>query len=248
MHVDDVGLRVEMVFPHVFEEHRAGYDLSRVAHQVFEQLELAPLQLDRPTVAHDPERQQVDAQIGDGQHGLDRGVAPAPRQRLEPGQELAKGKGLGQVVVAPGAQPADAVVDLGEGAQNQDRRLVAGLAQRLDDAEPVDAARQHAIEDQGVVPPRGGESERVAAVIGVVDRMPFLGQPLTDESSDAFRCPRPARPSSPPRPAASRVTNHSSWRAGPRASAADRQARRKTRRNRLKTWRGKWPPELTRPD
>src|SRR5581483_2171198 len=181
MHVYDIGLRVEMVLPHVFEQHRAGHHLAGMAHQVFEQFELAPLQLDLPAAARDPMRQEVDAQVGDGQHGLDRRAVAAPRQGLEPGQQLAEGERLGQVVVAAGAQPADAVVDLGERAQDQDRRPVAGVAQRLDDAEPVDAARQHAVEDQHVVLAGGGEIEPVAAVVGMVDRVAFLEQPLAYE-------------------------------------------------------------------
>ena len=44
--VNDVGLRVKVVFPHFFEKHGAGDDLSGVAHQVFEQAEFARLQVD----------------------------------------------------------------------------------------------------------------------------------------------------------------------------------------------------------
>src|SRR6266571_9010011 len=32
MHVDHVGLRVEVVVPHVFQEHRPGYDMAGIAH------------------------------------------------------------------------------------------------------------------------------------------------------------------------------------------------------------------------
>src|SRR5688572_22599578 len=46
MHVDDVGLRIEMIVPHRLEQHGAGDELALVAHQVLEQRELARLQVD----------------------------------------------------------------------------------------------------------------------------------------------------------------------------------------------------------
>src|SRR5690242_6160434 len=53
MHVDHVGLRVEMVVPDILQQHRARDDMARVAHQVFEQPELARLQLDCLAVTGD---------------------------------------------------------------------------------------------------------------------------------------------------------------------------------------------------
>ena len=32
MHVDDIGLGIEMIFPDIFQQHRAGDNLSGVAH------------------------------------------------------------------------------------------------------------------------------------------------------------------------------------------------------------------------
>ena len=78
MHVDDVGLRVEVIVPDVLEQHRAGHDMAGVAHQVFEQLELARQQLDRLVAALDRAGQQVELEVGDPQLGR-RSVA-APRR------------------------------------------------------------------------------------------------------------------------------------------------------------------------
>src|SRR5260370_7820036 len=44
VHVDDVGLRVEMIIPHVLEQHGASDDLTRVLHEILEQTELPRLQ------------------------------------------------------------------------------------------------------------------------------------------------------------------------------------------------------------
>jgi hypothetical protein len=41
--VDYVGLRVEMVVPHVFQQHGAGNHLAGMLHEVFQQPEFARL-------------------------------------------------------------------------------------------------------------------------------------------------------------------------------------------------------------
>src|SRR5579871_4914996 len=50
-HVDDVRLRIEVVVPHVRQDHRLRYDLAGVPHQILEQRELARPQLDRRAAA-----------------------------------------------------------------------------------------------------------------------------------------------------------------------------------------------------
>jgi len=44
--LDDVCLRIEIVIPDMFHNHRFRYNPSRIAHQVFQQGELARLQID----------------------------------------------------------------------------------------------------------------------------------------------------------------------------------------------------------
>ena len=46
MHVDDVGLRIEVIVPDILEQHRAGNDLIGMAHEEFEQPELARQQVE----------------------------------------------------------------------------------------------------------------------------------------------------------------------------------------------------------
>ena len=131
-HVDDVGLRVEVVFPDVRQDHRLRDDLAGVAHQVLEQRELARPQIDRLAAARHAARQQVEHQIVDRQRrrlGRARGAA---HQRLHAGQQLGERERLGQVVVAAGLQAAHAIVDRAARAQNQHRRrrCRAGAARR----------------------------------------------------------------------------------------------------------------------
>src|SRR5687767_14592292 len=47
MNVDDVRLGIEVVLPDILQQHRAGHDLSRMAHQIFQEAEFAGLKLDR---------------------------------------------------------------------------------------------------------------------------------------------------------------------------------------------------------
>src|SRR6266480_2882676 len=35
VNIDDIGLGIEVIVPHVFEQHRAGHYMAGVAHQVF---------------------------------------------------------------------------------------------------------------------------------------------------------------------------------------------------------------------
>src|SRR6266850_5754999 len=63
--VDDVGLRVEIVFPHVRQDHRLRDDASGVAHHVFEQRELTRAKVDRLAVARDAARQQIEDEVLD---------------------------------------------------------------------------------------------------------------------------------------------------------------------------------------
>ena len=122
-HVDDVGLRIEAVIPDVRQDHRLRHHPAGVAHQVFEQRELARRAARcRAPAARDPARQQVERQIADGQ--VRRLGAPVARRisAWTRASSSAKGERLGQVVVAAGLQPLHAVVDGAPRAQNQHRR------------------------------------------------------------------------------------------------------------------------------
>src|SRR5690349_14679471 len=62
---DDVGARIEMQVPDLFEQHRAGDHLTRIAHQIFQQAILARLQLDRLITPPYCTCQQVELEIMD---------------------------------------------------------------------------------------------------------------------------------------------------------------------------------------
>src|SRR6202453_2922 len=70
VHVDHIGLRIEVIVPHMFEEHGARDHLAGVLHQKFEQPEFARLQDDFLGPARDFVRQPVEHQIRDPEHRL----------------------------------------------------------------------------------------------------------------------------------------------------------------------------------
>jgi hypothetical protein len=186
MRVDDVGLGLEVIVPQILEQHGAGHHVAGMAHQIFEQLELLRLQLDLAAAARDPAGHHVDLQIADRKRALRRRDPRAPHQRIEPGSQLAERERLGQIVVPACAQAANAVVDLGQGAQDEDRRALPGLTQHLDDGEPVDLAGQHAVHDDHVVRFARREEHSVAPVGRMIGGVARLLQSLDDELADAL--------------------------------------------------------------
>src|SRR5262245_6934005 len=53
VHIDNVGLRIEVIVPDVLEQHGARDNLTGMLHQVFEQAKFARLQHDRLAAARD---------------------------------------------------------------------------------------------------------------------------------------------------------------------------------------------------
>jgi hypothetical protein len=179
MHVDDVGLRVEMIVPHIFEQHRARHHLAGVSHEEFEQAEFARQELDVLRAASHAARQQVHLEIADLELCGCSAAAAAPQQRLDARQQLSKGEGLGEIVVAAGAQASDPVVDRAQRAQDQHGGADFGAAERRHQRQPVHR-RQHTVDDQRVVA-AGTRHEQAGTPIGrVVDDIAALGEPLGD--------------------------------------------------------------------
>ncbi len=87
---------------------------ARVAHQVAQQLELGRGQLDRVAAAGHLVAVLVQREVADDQHRVvvrrRDGAAPA-QQAAQPGDDLLEAERLGDVVVAAGGEPGDAVLD-----------------------------------------------------------------------------------------------------------------------------------------
>ena len=68
--VDYIRLRVEVITPYLFQQHRAGDHAPGVAHEVFQESELTRLKLDLLPVAGHLPGQEVHFEIGDGEGGF----------------------------------------------------------------------------------------------------------------------------------------------------------------------------------
>jgi hypothetical protein len=122
MHVDQVGARIEVVAPDFLEQHAAGDHLAGVADQEFEQLELRGQQ----AISWPPRR--AERVIRSSSRSPARstlsmaGLALAPDQHFHACGHLIGGEGLGQVVVATGAQATHAFIHVRQRADHQHRR------------------------------------------------------------------------------------------------------------------------------
>src|SRR5437660_2068482 len=182
-HVDDVRLRIEVVLPHVREDHRLRDDTAGVAHQVFEERELARADVDDLAGARHAPRQQIEDQVRDGQRRRLRRAGSAAHERLHAREQLGERERLGEVIVAAGLQAADAIVDRAPRAQNEHRRRHAAPPQLFDERQAV-ALRQHQVDDCGVVRLIERRDQARSAIREMVDGEPGFAQSARDELGD----------------------------------------------------------------
>ena len=178
VHINDVCLWIEMVVPDLLQQHRSRHDVTGMAHQEFQDLELARQQRDLPSAAPSGARLEVQLQIGIGKP--DRGsIAPA-QKRLDSGQKFRKGIGLCQVIIAAALQPPHSVLDAAEGAQEQHGNVDASSTQSGYNRQTI-AVRQHAIEHEQVVSPLAGLRFAARSITDAIDGISFPCQRLSNE-------------------------------------------------------------------
>ena len=93
-----------------------------------------------------------------------------PGHGPEPGQQLLRGKGFGQVVVGPGVQAPHLILHLTFGGEHQHRDGVSLLTQAAQHLHPIHLGH-HDVQDQGVVVPARQIIQRLAPVIDRVHRI-----------------------------------------------------------------------------
>src|ERR1700761_4387931 len=91
MHVNDIGLRIEVIIPDVFQQHGARDHLARMLHQIFQKAEFARLQCQLILATHHAVREPVELQITDAVGGVFGRATAAARQHLDPGEQLREG-------------------------------------------------------------------------------------------------------------------------------------------------------------
>src|SRR6267143_4250666 len=140
--LEHVGERVVILVPDERGERGAVHHLALLAGEALEQGEFLGRQVDVRVVPPHRAGAEIQLEIRDPLHrgGNDR---PPPLQRGEPGQELAKGEGLGQVIVRARVQPADPVIHRVAGREHQDGSGDVAGAELAAQVIPVAAGQEH---------------------------------------------------------------------------------------------------------
>src|SRR5436190_15594794 len=108
-YIHDVGLRIEVIGPHMRQDHRLRDDPAGIPHQILEQRELARTQVEHGAAAGYAARQEIEHQVVHGEGGRLRCPRGTSYQRLDARQELGEGERLGQIIVAAGLEAADPI-------------------------------------------------------------------------------------------------------------------------------------------
>ena len=165
------------------QDHRLRHDAAWVAHQVFEQRELARPQVEHLAAARHAPRQQIERDVVDREGRRFGGACGAPHQRLHPREQLREREGLRQVVVAAGLQAPHAIVDGPSGAEDENGRRDAAAAELVDERQAV-ALGQHQVDDRDVVRLIARRRQPRIALRRVVDGKPRFAQAARDEFRD----------------------------------------------------------------
>ncbi|ANZ13603.1 hypothetical protein SNOUR_01415 [Streptomyces noursei ATCC 11455] len=182
--LDDRGAAVVGVVPHLVEDVLLGDHLAAAARQAGEHRELARGQGDLLLTATATQRASVQPEIAGAHRPLrGTGLAAAPDQRTQPGEQHDEGEGFGQVVVCAGVEPIGLVVLAVLGGEHEDGRGHAALAQFRADPVAVDS-RQHHIENDHLVRVLLGQLQAGQAVGDVLDRIALTAQSLPQGTAD----------------------------------------------------------------
>src|SRR6195256_4823174 len=174
MHVDEVGLWDEFVFPYLFEQHGARQRLILAAHHILEQAEFPRQQLDGAVAAPGGTLDEIELERPDLKLRLEAG-GRASQQRFDPCDQLHEIERLGEIIIASRAQSPYAVVDGSKSAQNQDRGAHLILSQGFDDGDAVHSWQQ-SIDDHCIRISGAGLIEPFDAGGGPIDFKPMLGE------------------------------------------------------------------------
>ena len=157
--VDRAGRGKHVVAPHPLEQVLARDDLAGVLGQHLEDHRLLLGELLRLAVpGTGAEGAEIDLVAAEAQHRGGRGAGgaavpvPASEDRAHPQQELLQMKGLGEVVIATGLEPAHPIDGIAARGEKEHRGVVALLAQRPAHGKAVHPRQHHIEHDEGAVP------------------------------------------------------------------------------------------------
>ena len=181
--LDDVGIAVEVVVPHVVEDLALGQDPAGVLEQVPQQVELGGRQLDERALAPDLVGLVVHLEVREREPLAVHGGYGAAQHGVDPGHELVEAEGLGHVVVAPGGESPDLVLGGVARRQEQHGRAVPLGPQPSAHLGAVDVGQHDVQEDQVVVAPLG-QRHGIAPGGGGVDRETLEAQGGAEQVGD----------------------------------------------------------------
>ncbi len=90
VHINDIGLRIEMQIPHLLQQHLARHHLVGMPQQEYQQFKLARSQLQRTPGTLRGTRQQINRNIRIGEVRLGIHLLTTTQQHFHPRQQLAK--------------------------------------------------------------------------------------------------------------------------------------------------------------
>ena len=150
-----------------------------MAHEELEERELLRGEAELGVAAPHPPRRGIEAEVVDPQLRRARHGAAA-RKRAQAREELRERERLREVVVGPGVETEDAVVDRVARREDQDGSRHLRRAQPPADLEPVEIGEHH-VEHDRRVRGRRRHPERVGPGAGDVRGMPLLDEPAAEE-------------------------------------------------------------------
>src|SRR6266852_586812 len=165
--VDDVCRGIEMEIPDVLQQHGPGYDAAFVAKEILQKLEFPRKKKNVPAAPAGGPRHQVDREIADPQDGLLDNGFTASAKRLDARQQFNERERLDQVVIAPGAQATDPIVDFSERTDDQEGCGDAVVAQLTHDRDAIDV-RQHAVDRDHRIVAGDAAAQRLVAAGGQI--------------------------------------------------------------------------------
>src|SRR5712675_1332150 len=174
MHVDEVGLWDELVFPHLFEQHGTRQRLVLATHHILEQAEFPRQQLNGAVAALCRTLDEIELERPDLKFRLEAG-GRTPQQGFDPCDQLDEIERLGEIVVTSRPQSPYAIVDGPESAQDQDRGAHLILSQGFDDGDTVHSWQQ-SIDDHCIRISGAGLIEPFDAGRSPVDFEPMLSE------------------------------------------------------------------------
>ena len=125
----------------------AGQDDPRVAHEVFQELELEGGRLDDPIAPTNLVRADVQHEIREAED-LAVGRRAPPQQRPYAREQLVVGERLHEVVVGAAVETADPVVDRVARGQHENRHIVRRRAQSPADLDAVESGQHEVQHDE----------------------------------------------------------------------------------------------------